>query len=1057
MIEVHRHNPGWEVLSAIIHAALFAALVLATPVRKLVLPEREPSPPPAEQASPDKLEHIGERLTQARERELQRDIATLQTVLNDMDVVRDRLREDFDDIVEDLAASAKEELRKATEEARELQRQVLEKQDATATAVDRLAEAERGDLEKTAAAVDETANHLYWNEFMDVAAAQANAQNALDRVQTAAAFAGYEKVAQAAADLRDAQIAAARLQSSEAKDILAPAEKLSGYRQAAADQEEFEKRAEAERRNEAENQGKSDQAKAEQQQAQQRRDEADARRAEAEQQRNEAENARREAQNQKNAADNEKRQAEGRKRDAENRSRQAQNDENAAKNREQQASREEAAAQERGRKAEGERKAAEERAGKASQEQQQAKERAEQASREQQQAKQTAEQAGRDEKAARDRETAARRENRAEDAAAAKAEAEQKAREKADATKAEQQARGRKDQASREEQQARSRKDQASREAQQAQQRRDQATREENQARERKERAASDARAAAARREEHNRAAATENEKAQQADQSAKAAQERAAAAERERNDAQRRMDAARGERDRAENDRRNAENRARDADGRAQNAANHAKANAERASDAKRRREEMAAFARSIDTAAQRARQDNAKKAQQDVLDAMARLDEAIATDVAAPREHPPAEDPGGELARRNASQLSISEAYEFARELEEAVTESYREVVAATTAISQHLTLEEAERLTDVAKPVREDFDPALLDGRARTAEQLSAQKEARYKAVRETENMVDASMAMMDEAFRLAGFGGDGEFRNGNRRQARGLAWLRHGDLDGRGGPARTDRFHALSGLAGQLESAASEDRGARAKDLTSLTKMGGVAQFGDRPPEEDYQRIAGHSDAYRGQPGLRAGDWRTGPGTGADLLPGNVLSFSESSRGMPGAWMFLESWWVIGPFPNPDRVNITRKFPPESVIDLDAAYQGEGGLVQWQFVQARNSFNVNGRHVRAEVRPRSPREFAIWYGWTQLVVDRECDVWLAAGSDDRSDVWINGMKVWASGNNRKVWDIAEGFRKVHLLKGVNTVLVRLENGPGPTGFSVCISPHDPPPPL
>ena len=31
------------------------------------------------------------------------------------------------------------------------------------------------------------------------------------------------------------------------------------------------------------------------------------------------------------------------------------------------------------------------------------------------------------------------------------------------------------------------------------------------------------------------------------------------------------------------------------------------------------------------------------------------------------------------------------------------------------------------------------------------------------------------------------------------------------------------------------------------------------------------------------------------------------------------------------------------------------------------------------------------------------------------------------------------------------------GVNTVLFRLENGPGPTGFSVCLSPADEPPPL
>ena len=455
---------------------------------------------------------------------------------------------------------------------------------------------------------------------------------------------------------------------------------------------------------------------------------------------------------------------------------------------------------------------------------------------------------------------------------------------------------------------------------------------------------------------------------------------------------------------------------------------------------------------AQALDANAQRQRQQRARDAQQKVLDAMAKLDAAIESDVAVPKSHVPETLEASELATRNTSDLSISEAYEMARQIEEAVTETYREVVAASTAIEQSLPLEEAERLTDVAKPVREDIDAELLDGKARTAEQLAAQKEARYNAVRETENMVDASMAMMEEAFRLSGFEDSGDFRDRSQRIAEGLKWLKRGDLAGHGEGERAEKFHALAGLSMQIERLAAEDRGARAKDLRGVT-IGGLAQSGTGSKDENYRRVAGRADAYVGQPGSR-----NEPGTGADLLPGNVLAVDETSRGMPGGWMYLESWWIIGPFPNPDRVNITRKFPPESVIDLDAAYEGAGGLVKWQFSQARTPFPSDkpNRH-RSEVIPPNRREFAIWYGYTILRVDRECDVWLAAGSDDRSDVWVNGMKVWASGNNRKVWTIDEGFRRIHLKKGANPVLVRLENGPGPTSFSVCVSPHDTPPPL
>ena len=1052
MIEVRRHNPAWEVLSFLMHLALFAALVLCTPVRKLILPEKPQEPPAVEQMPAEKIEKLDEKLAEARSRELQRDLTTLQTVLNDMEVVRDQLRQDFDDVVKDLADDAKDELKKAVEEAKERQKEALKEQDEAQKNVDKLAEAEKQDLAQSAQKVEEAAHDLYWQDFMDVAAAQANAQNALDRVQTSAAFAGYEKIAEAAKELRDAQIAAARTQAAEAEKILEPTEKIAAFKDAAKDKAEAEKKAEEEKKAQAENQQKKEQAAAEEKQAAQKRDEAEKRRDEAEKQRSQAEDRRNDANREKADAENEKRQAENRKRDAENRARQAQNEENQAKNREQQAARDEQAAKDRGQKAENERKSAEERRDKAEQDQKQARERADKAEQEQRQAKEKAEQAGREEKSARDREAAARRENRTDDANAAKSEAEQKAREKSDAQKAEQAAKGAKEQAQREEKQAQDRRNQAERERSQAEQRKGQAEREENQARERKERAQGDAKQAAERRDEQNRNAAAENEKAQQADQKAKAAQEKSAVAERERGEAQKRAEQARSERDRADSERRAAENRSNDANSRARNAADRAQEQQRAAENAQKRMDEARKTAQALDANAQRQRQQRARDAQQKVLDAMAKLDAAIESDVAVPKSHVPETLEASELATRNTSDLSISEAYEMARQIEEAVTETYREVVAASTAIEQSLPLEEAERLTDVAKPVREDIDAELLDGKARTAEQLAAQKEARYNAVRETENMVDASMAMMEEAFRLSGFEDSGDFRDRSQRIAEGLKWLKRGDLAGHGEGERAEKFHALAGLSMQIERLAAEDRGARAKDLRGVT-IGGLAQSGTGSKDENYRRVAGRAGEYAGQP-----QTRKEAGTGEDLLPGNVLAVDETSRGMPGGWMYLESWWIIGPFPNPDRVNITRKFPPESVIDLDAAYEGAGGLVKWQFSQARTPFPSDkpNRH-RSEVIPPNRREFAIWYGYTILRVDRECDVWLAAGSDDRSDVWVNGMKVWASGNNRKVWTIDEGFRRIHLKKGANPVLVRLENGPGPTSFSVCVSPHDTPPPL
>ena len=802
MIEIRRHNFGWDAASAILHALLFLLLVTFTPVRRLVLPERRPEPSAAERMSPEKIERLDEQLAEARSRELSRLLDDLQTVLLDMEVVRDQLRLDFDDVVREVAGDVRDELRRTAAAVRELQREAIAGQDAAAKTVERMVAAEKGDLDKTAAEAQQARDRLVWHEFEAVSASQAGAQSVLDRVRAVASFAGYEKVAETAAELRDVQIEAAKVQREESKGVTDPIRPFDDYRWAVQDLEAAESWAERERANRTNQQEKREQEKAQAKDAAERRDAAETRRAEAE----------------------------------------ARND----------------------------------------------------------------------------------------------------------------------------------------------------------------------------------------------------------AKAERE----------ARAERDRAERNRADAENRAKDAERRAEDAGKRIAEADRRVEETRARVDRIKRHAQEIDADAQTAAVRKAREAQQGVLDAMERLDAAIESDAPAPQEHVWEDEIPGELASRDLSDLTLSEAYEMARTLEEAITETYREVAAASTAIEQHLSLEEAEDLTDVAKPVREEIDADLLDGRARTAEELAAQKEARYDAVREAENMVDASVSMLDDALRLAGAGGVDGLR-GDGARGRGLRRLRRGDLAGRDRRARTDRFIALSGLAGQLAGAAAESGTVRARDMTALTRIASRAQAPDAPPSREASRDAGHNAHLHAaaEPAARP----SGAGTGPELLPGNVLSFDEASGGRPGAWMYLNAWWVIGPFPNPDRVNLTRKFPPESAIDLNAAYQGADGPVRWQFVQARNDGQGKLRPDRAEVSPPGSPEYTIWYGWTQLVVDSECDAWLAAGSDDRSDIWVNGMKVWASGNELKQWSINEGFRRVHLREGANEVLVRVENGHWNCGFSLCVSPHDAPPPL
>jgi hypothetical protein len=124
---------------------------------------------------------------------------------------------------------------------------------------------------------------------------------------------------------------------------------------------------------------------------------------------------------------------------------------------------------------------------------------------------------------------------------------------------------------------------------------------------------------------------------------------------------------------------------------------------------------------------------------------------------------------------------------------------------------------------------------------------------------------------------------------------------------------------------------------------------------------------------------------------------------------------------------------------RKFPPESTVDLGATYVGKSGdKLTWEFRQSNKMC----------VAPHTADEFAIWYAYTEVYADKAQSRWCIFGSDDYGKTWVNGDLVYRSGKEPHHWIPDRGWRKVHFRKGYNTVLVKLENGGGATGFSLCI---------
>ena len=210
------------------------------------------------------------------------------------------------------------------------------------------------------------------------------------------------------------------------------------------------------------------------------------------------------------------------------------------------------------------------------------------------------------------------------------------------------------------------------------------------------------------------------------------------------------------------------------------------------------------------------------------------------------------------------------------------------------------------------------------------------------------------------------------------------------------------------------------------------------MGGALDLTD-------SSVAAHRDYAVAAKTRVLGQGAVRPGSGRAIGRDGVFS----SR------VFIDTWYMLGPFAASNATRVSEAFPPEQLIDLDAVYLGKNRrLLTWQYTH----------FDRYPIVPPHGAENAVYYGYTEIVADRERDVWFDIGSDDDSKLWLNDTLVWTSADGMKPWyrdtfrafgkeiaalNLTEGSRKVHLKKGRNTLLFKLYNGQAEMFFSLVLA--------
>jgi hypothetical protein len=311
------------------------------------------------------------------------------------------------------------------------------------------------------------------------------------------------------------------------------------------------------------------------------------------------------------------------------------------------------------------------------------------------------------------------------------------------------------------------------------------------------------------------------------------------------------------------------------------------------------------------------------------------------------------------------------------------------------------------EAMKETQVARPQREKINTALLASNGENTE-LSAYKAEVIKADGQLASMIALSSQMLAEMEGQQKEAGSGTVDVSN--------WLK----------SQGDSYEQQKAMA------TDSDDSVAGKDLTGLMKGGG----GGGSPLPDGQKIDPallHSYA-RNAPELPAMDLQNHKPYATRRITADGLVHND--------WLYVDSWYLIGPFPNEGRRNLYTHFPPESIVDLNASYIGKYGKpIHWQYLQWNHPMLNPPNDVQD-----AP---AIYYAYTELYFDQPHDLWIATGSDDKGIIWLNNILIWSSGDEFKAWEPNEGYRKVHFQQGVNRILYRLENGQLSAAMSFMIS--------
>jgi hypothetical protein len=364
------------------------------------------------------------------------------------------------------------------------------------------------------------------------------------------------------------------------------------------------------------------------------------------------------------------------------------------------------------------------------------------------------------------------------------------------------------------------------------------------------------------------------------------------------------------------------------------------------------------------------------------------------------------------------------LKEARDLSRKIDEIERDTKAEELAKVLDIPKEKALEQV-------KETRKPEEPPVTEPRdaAEAAKQIEKLEARARDALEERRQQLERQQNGTAVTAGESNTGGNGQSAHGAGLQGQNMGSTQgSGAQGGQGGVGQGDTGSGVS-MLGRIAEFKNRDVPDRAtKEYTS----GGLNEF--------FDRGVGHIPDVDASTMVK--------GSGRVIGPGG----SYANR------IYVNRWYLIGPFEGKHGEGLFSNYrhPPERGVVLDAAYRGKGGrLLKWEYIDM----------ARYPLIPPDEAEDAVYYGYTELMVDKEQDLTMWVGADDDTQVWLNDRLVWKGGNVNKAWffgqvydtwntlardyNLNEDKRRVHLRKGRNKLFFKLANGPTRLFFSLVLT--------